>query len=57
MKACKQGSNVTLKQSEFEEFKRMNMGMEVDIWLSCDSSLLPVPDSSLMGDDIELVHE
>jgi len=41
---------------EFEEFSRMNMGMEVDIWLSADSSLLPQPDT-LLGEDTELIHE
>ena len=30
---------------EFDEFKRMNKGMEVDIWLSLDSTLLPQPDT------------
>lgn len=42
---------------EFEEFSRMNMGMEVDIWLTRDSSLLPLPDSSLIGEDTEIIHE
>ena len=42
---------------EFEEFSRMNMGMEVDIWLSIDSTLLPQPDSILLGDDTEIIHE
>lgn len=42
---------------EFEDFKRMNMGMEVDIWLTIDSTLLPVTDSTLFGDDTEIVHE
>jgi len=41
---------------EFDEFKRLNMGMEVDIWISADSTLLPQPDSLLIGDDIEIVH-
>jgi beta-lactam-binding protein with PASTA domain len=41
---------------EFEEFSRMNMGMEVDIWLTTDSSLLPQPDT-LFGEDTELIHE
>ena len=30
---------------EFEELKRMNKGMQIDIWLSLDSSLLPVSDT------------
>ncbi len=42
---------------EFEEFKRMNMGMEVDIWLTVDSTLLPVPDSTLFGENSEIVDE
>lgn len=42
---------------EFDEFKRMNMGMEVDIWVTVDSTLLPVPDSTLFGEDTELVNE
>lgn len=41
---------------EFEEFSRMNMGMEVDIWLTTDSSLLPQPDT-LIGEDTEFIHE
>jgi len=42
---------------EFEEFSRLNMGMEVDIWMSIDSTLLPQPDSILLGDDTEIIHE
>ena len=42
---------------EYDEFRRLNMGMEVDIWLSIDSTLLPVPDSALIGEDTEIVHE
>ena len=42
---------------KFEEFSRLNMGMEVDIWLSIDSTLLPQPDSILLGDDTEIIHE
>lgn len=42
---------------EFDEFRRMNMGMEVDIWLTVDSTLLPLPDSTLFGEDTEIVHE
>ncbi len=42
---------------EFDEFKRLNMGMEMDIWLTIDSTLLPLPDSTLFGDDTEIVHE
>jgi len=42
---------------EYDEFRRLNMGMEVDIWLSVDSTLLPVPDSTLFGSDTEIVYE
>ena len=42
---------------EYDEFKRLNMGMEVDIWLTIDSTLLPQPDSTLFGEDTEIVHE
>lgn len=42
---------------EFDEFSRMNMGMEVDIWLTADSSLLPQPDTILIDEDTELMHE
>jgi len=41
----------------FDEFRRLNMGMEMDIWLSLDSTLLPGPDSTLFGDDTEIVDE
>ncbi|MCK5134357.1 MAG: PASTA domain-containing protein [Bacteroidales bacterium] len=42
---------------EYDKFRRMNMGMEVDIWLTVDSTLLPVPNSTLFGEDTEIVHE
>jgi len=42
---------------EFEEFGRLNMGMDVDIWLTIDSTLLPQPDSILFGDDTDIIHE
>jgi beta-lactam-binding protein with PASTA domain len=42
---------------ELDEFRRLNMGMEVDIWLSTDSTLLPVTDTLLMEADTVLVHE
>ncbi len=42
---------------EFDEFGRLNMGMEVDIWLTLDSSLLPVADTLIMEEDIEELHE
>lgn len=42
---------------EFEEFRRLNMGTEVDIWLSVDSTLLPEPDSVLLNEDADIVYE
>lgn len=42
---------------EFDDFKRLNMGMEVDIWLSLDSALLPLPDSALFGEDAGNIYE
>lgn len=38
---------------EFDEFRRLNMGMEVDIWLTIDSTLLPVADTLIIEADIE----
>jgi beta-lactam-binding protein with PASTA domain len=42
---------------EFEEFRRLNMGLEVDIWLTVDSTLLPVPDTIQEGDETEIFNE
>ncbi len=42
---------------EYDEFSRMNKGMEVDIWLTIDSTLLPVADTLLLEEDTELVHD
>lgn len=42
---------------EFDEFRRLNMGMEVDVWLTVDSTLLPQPDSLLLDEDAEIVYE
>lgn len=42
---------------EFNDFKRLNMGMEMDIWLSLDSALLPQPDTSLIGDERDIADE
>ncbi len=33
---------------EYDEFKRIRMGSEVDLWLSIDSTLLPQPDTLVM---------
>lgn len=42
---------------EYDDFKRLNMGMQVDIWVTIDSTLLPQSDSTLLGEDTEIVHE
>jgi hypothetical protein len=31
--------------------------MEMDVWLTLDSTLMPEPDSALFGDDTEFVDE
>ena len=51
------GAFVWRQYPDFDEFKRLNMGMELDIWLTLDSTLLPLPDSSFIGDDIESMDE
>jgi len=42
---------------EFEEFRRLNMGLEVDIWLTIDSTLLPLPDSIPEGEETQFIDE
>ncbi|MGM0473595.1 MAG: PASTA domain-containing protein [Bacteroidota bacterium] len=42
---------------EFDEFRRLNMGMEVDIWLTVDSTRLPEPDSLLFEEDADFLYE
>ena len=51
------GAVVWRQYPDFDEFKRLNMGMELDIWLTVDSTLLPLPVSSVIGDDIESMDE
>ncbi len=47
------GAFIWRQYPDFDEFRRLNMGMEIDIWLTLDSTLLPQPDSALIGDDRE----
>jgi eukaryotic-like serine/threonine-protein kinase len=47
------GAFIWRQYPDFDEFRRLNMGMEIDIWLTLDSTLLPQPDSTLIGDDTE----
>ena len=42
---------------DYDEFKRLNMGMEIDIWLTLDSALIPLSDSANYRDDIERMDE
>lgn len=51
------GAFIWRQYPEYDEFRRLNMGMEMDVWLSLDSTLLPEPDSALFGDDTEFVDE
>lgn len=51
------GAFVWRQYPEFDEFRRLNMGMEMDIWLSLDSTLLPRSDSTLFGDDTDIVDD
>jgi beta-lactam-binding protein with PASTA domain len=36
----------------YDEFSRLNLGMEMDIWLTIDSTLLPPSDTLLTGEEI-----
>jgi len=51
------GAFIWRQYPEFDELKRLNMGMEMDVWLSLDSTLLPMPDSTSFVDDTEIVDE
>jgi hypothetical protein len=51
------GAFIWRQYPEYDEFRRLNMGMEMDVWLTLDSTLLPEPDSTLFGDDTEFVDE
>ncbi len=50
------GAFIWRQYPDFDEFKRLNMGMEMDIWLTLDSTRMPQADSTL-GDDIERMEE
>jgi len=51
------GAFIWRQYPDYDELKRLNMGMEVDIWLTLDSTRMPEPDSSLRGGDLELMDE
>lgn len=51
------GALIWRQYPDYDELKRLNMGMEVDIWLTMDSTLVPRRDSILRGGDIERMDE
>jgi beta-lactam-binding protein with PASTA domain len=51
------GAIIWRQYPDYDEFKRLNMGMEIDIWLTLDSTRIPLPDSTLNGDDLERMDE
>ena len=42
---------------EYSAFNRLNMGLEIDVWLTIDSTLLPLPDSILVNDVADTDYE
>lgn len=42
---------------EYDALRRLNLGMEVDIWLTTDSTLLPSPDSLFLDEERDLVYD
>jgi hypothetical protein len=42
---------------EFDELERLQMGMEVDVWVTVDSTLLPVSDTLQAGEETEILNE
>jgi beta-lactam-binding protein with PASTA domain len=51
------GAFVWRQYPEFDELQSLNMGMEMDVWLSLDSTLLPEPDSTSFGENTEILDE
>jgi beta-lactam-binding protein with PASTA domain len=51
------GAFIWRQYPDYDEFKRLNMGMEVDIWLTLDSTLVPRPDTSRQGGVLERMNE
>jgi len=50
------GAFIWRQYPDYDEFKRLNMGMEMDLWLTLDSTRMPLADSTL-GGDIERMDE
>jgi beta-lactam-binding protein with PASTA domain len=42
---------------EYDPFNRLNMGLEIDIWLTVDSTLLPLADSLLFDEVADSEYE
>jgi beta-lactam-binding protein with PASTA domain len=42
---------------EYSAFNRLNMGLEIDVWLTIDSTFLPLPDSILLDDSVDKDYE
>jgi hypothetical protein len=42
---------------EFDELERLQMGMEVDVWITVDSTLLPVSDTLQATGDTAIMNE
>lgn len=42
---------------EYSAFNQLNMGLEIDVWLTIDSTLLPLPDSILVNDVADTDYE
>jgi beta-lactam-binding protein with PASTA domain len=51
------GAYIWRQYPDYDELKRLNMGMEVDIWLTLDSTRIPQPDSGSHGGDLERMDE
>ncbi|HDR68500.1 MAG TPA: PASTA domain-containing protein [Bacteroidaceae bacterium] len=51
------GAFIWRQYPEYDPFSRLNMGLEIDVWLTIDSTLLPLPDSTLFDDVSERGYE
>jgi len=51
------GAFIWRQYPDYDELKRLNVGMEMDIWLTMDSTRIPEPDSGLQGGELELMDE
>lgn len=51
------GAFVWRQYPEYDPLGRLNMGLEIDIWLTIDSTLLPLPDSTFHDEDSDVDYE